>query len=54
MVMKSALKTPRCFAQTTKYERRKRGTQNVDNRALGELKRECMEKKERFMGWLKY
>jgi hypothetical protein len=38
MVMKSALKTPRCSAQTTKHERRKRGTQNVDNRALIELK----------------
>jgi hypothetical protein len=36
-----------------KLERRKRGGQNVGNRALTELKRECMGKKERVVGWLK-
>jgi hypothetical protein len=47
MVMKSELEGLRCNAQTTKHERRKVAGQNVDDRALTVLKRECMGNKER-------
>jgi hypothetical protein len=53
MVVKGTLKALGCSAQITKWGRRKRGEQNVDNRALNELKRERMGKKERVMGWIK-